>query len=345
MEKFELKHWPSHFGKYALIRVLKGYVKAYIFFGILFLVCFGLYFYSTNYMGFSIPYTKMGTRIALFGMLLGPFIPLISYLQRNKKYPSYGLNKDGFLLNERGWDAAYFTWDEIKDLKEFDHPKFGKELHFEFVNFTRAMNKDGQEKFAQALNREYVTQKNPKKISSQLVKGDLNEFIERFQEYYNAYKKDNPISDFEAYEIGTSYLKDMSLGFRISSKQFEKLDEIDNLQGRFFTFPIEDAPEIQLLVSIDRQEVEGLLNNGKISYPHKITNNVTKEESIDIIKQHLEDNAEDIKIKYAHFHYLGTNEYPNPCWVVYTKNLKSSMDANNHKDYIIDAKTKEVKTF
>ncbi len=345
MENFEIKHWPSHFGKHALMRVAKGYVKTYIFLAILFVVCFGLYFFSKVYLGFAIPYTKMGTRVAMFGMLLGPILPLISYLQRNKKYPSYGLNKDGFLLNERGWDAAFFGWDEIKDVKEFDHPKFGKELHFEFVSLTKAMNKEGQDKFTQALNREYVTQKNPKKISPELVKGNLTDFIIKFQEYYNNYKKENPVSDFEAYELGKDYIKDLNLGFRISSKKFEKLDAVEGLEGAYFAFPVEDNPGLQLLVSIAGQKVEGLLNNGKVVYPHQVTNNLTKEESIEVVKQHLGDQLSNVKVKHAYFHYSGIYEYPNPCWIVYTRNLNATLDGTRNTDYVVDAATKEVKTF
>lgn len=344
MEKFELEHKASHFGKHVLIRMLKGYIKAYLFFGILFIVCFGLYYYSKNYLGTVIPYTKMGFQVAFFGMLIGPFMPLISYLQRNKKYPSYGLNKDGFLLNERGWDAAHFGWDEIKDLKEFEHPKFGKELHFEFVNFTRAMNKDGQEKFAQAINREYVTQKHPKKISPELVRGDLTEFIQKFQEYYNTYKADNPISAIEAYELGTAYSKKLHLGYRISQKVYEKLDAVDGLQGAFFAFPVEDLKSLKFLVSIDRQQVDGIMKRDKMTYPHKVKNNLTIEEAKEIVESHLGNGLKDTKIKHAYFHYLGILEHPDPCWIVYTKNLKATLDGTKYTDYVINAETKIVET-
>lgn len=187
MQKFEIEHWPAYFGKHALMRLLKGYIKIYIFFGILFVVAGGLYMVSFVYLHTPIPFTRLGMMVAVYGVAISPFIPAIGWLQRKKKFPSYGLNKDGFLLNERGWDATFFDWDDIEDLKEFDHPKFGKELHFEFVSFTKAMNKDGEPRFAQALNREYVRQKQPKKISPELVKGDLTEFIQKFQEYHKAY--------------------------------------------------------------------------------------------------------------------------------------------------------------
>jgi hypothetical protein len=53
--------------------------------------------------------------------------------------------------------------DGIKEIKDFEHPSFGKELHFEFVSYTKALNKPGQDKFAQSLAREYSIEKQPKK--------------------------------------------------------------------------------------------------------------------------------------------------------------------------------------
>jgi hypothetical protein len=121
--EFEIEHWPSYFGKHTMIRMFKGYLKVYVFFGLLFVVAFGLYFFSKIFLGFPIPYTRFATQIAVYGMLIAPFIPAISYLQRNKKYPSYGINKDGFLINERGWNVAFFGWDESKTLQSTSIPE------------------------------------------------------------------------------------------------------------------------------------------------------------------------------------------------------------------------------
>jgi hypothetical protein len=104
--------------------------------------------------------------------------------------PSYGINKEGFLVNERGWNACFFKWDEIKEIKEFEHPSFGNELHFEFVSYTKALNKPGQDKFAQSLAREYSIEKQPKKISNQLVKGDITNFIEAFKVHFSNYQNE-----------------------------------------------------------------------------------------------------------------------------------------------------------
>jgi hypothetical protein len=88
----------------------------------------------------------------------------------------------------------FFTWDEIESIKEFDHPTFGKELHFEFVSYTKAINKPNQRKFEQSLAREYGIEKQPKKISAQLVKGDVTEFINLFSNYFNAQKQKDSVS-------------------------------------------------------------------------------------------------------------------------------------------------------
>lgn len=68
-----------------------------------------------------------------------------------------------------------------------------------------------------------------------------------------------------------------------------------------------------VLLPIVWKEVVGFLNKGKVSYPHKVTNNLTKEESFEIVKQHLKEKLGDVKIKRAHFHYSGIYEYPYPC--------------------------------
>jgi hypothetical protein len=134
----------------------------------------------------------------VFVLAISPFIPLISFFQRDRRNPSYGINEEGFLLNERGWNSAFFTWDEIESIKKFEHPKFGKELHFEFVSYTKAVNKPNQRKFEQSLSREYGIEKQPKKISAQLVKGDVSEFIDLFSNYFNLQKNKDVLSEQSA---------------------------------------------------------------------------------------------------------------------------------------------------
>jgi len=338
MHTFEIEHWPNYFGGHALKRLLKGYVK-----GILLLTAIAVVLFILGY------FTRLGIfvwgfRAFLFVIVISPLLPIVSYLQRNKKVPSYGVNKDGFLLNERGWDAAFFGWDEIKNLKEFDHPDFGKELHFEFVSYTKAINKEGQDKFGQSLAREYEIEKQNKKISPQLVKGDLSEFIARFNQYYTAYKQKYPISSFEAYETATAYIKQYNLPYYISSKQFSFIESIEGLNGGFFAFPIIDMGNYAFLVSTATKEVEGIRSEKQIDYPHKAPNTLTKAEAIEVVKKHLGNKLVDVKIKHAHFHFSGIYEYAKPCWIVYTKNLKATMEGALETDYVIDSETKEVAT-
>ena len=339
MIKFEIEHWPHYFGKHALKRLLKGYVK-----GILVLLAITIVLVLLGV------FTKLGffvwaSRGFLFVIIISPFLPILSYIQRNKKVPSYGVNKTGFLLNERGWNAAFFTWDEIKNLKEFMHPDFGKELHFEFVSSTKAINKEGQDKFAQSLMREYDIEKQPKKISSQLVKGDLSAFINRFKQHYNAYKQKNPISSTEAYEIAYAYIKENNLPFQISPKKFSLIDGIKGLNGSLYSFPINDMDKYEVLISTVKKEVEGIQSEKRIDYPHKAINLLTKLESIDVVKKYLGPNLEDVKIKHAYFYFSGVYEYAKPCWIVYTKNLKATMEGTLDTDYIVDSERKVVVSF
>ncbi len=190
---FEIEHWPNPFGKHYLRKMVKGYIKGYIFFGAIFIISFGLAFGSKLFLGFTIPYTMWVVRISGIVLIIAPFMPFLSYLQRDKKNPSYGINKDGFLLNERGWNSTFFTWDEIEWIKEHQDARLGRELHFEFKNYTKAINKDP--KFIVALSREYETEKLPKRITVEMVKGDVNPFIDKFIQYYNEFKRKNPAAE------------------------------------------------------------------------------------------------------------------------------------------------------
>jgi hypothetical protein len=181
---FDIEHWPNYLGKHALKRLVIGYIKGVLLLAGITLVLMTLYFFTHLFLFY---WLSVGF---LFGLAITPLLPIISYLQRNKKVPSYGINKEGFLVNERGWNACFFKWDEIKEIKEFEHPSFGKELHFEFVSYTKALNKPGQDKFAQSLAREYSIEKQPKKISNQLVKGDITNFIEAFIVHFSNYQNE-----------------------------------------------------------------------------------------------------------------------------------------------------------
>ena len=190
--EFEIEHWPNYFGKHALLRLLKGYIKGWIILSTIGILLFGIYFFTHLFILLWI------IRGIVLVLAISPFIPIISFFQRDRKNPSYGINEDGFLLNERGWNSAYFKWDEIESIKEFDHPKFGKELHFEFVSYSKAINKPNQRKFEQSLSREYGIEKQPKKISAQLVKGDVSEFIYLFSKYINSQKNKDVVSEQSA---------------------------------------------------------------------------------------------------------------------------------------------------
>ena len=192
VNKFDIEHWPNYFGKHTLKRLVIGYVKGVLLLTGIILVLITLY----HFTHIGLLYWISGG--FMIGLAITPLLPIVSYLQRNKKVPSYGINKDGFLLNERGWNAAFFKWDEIKEIKEFVHPTFGKELHFEFVSFTKALNKPGQQKFSQSLSREYSIEKQPKKISNQLVKGDTASFIEAFKKYYADHKGNEGNHEFKS---------------------------------------------------------------------------------------------------------------------------------------------------
>ena len=175
---FEIEHWPDRFGKHTLRRLIIGFIKGWILIALLTLAFFTIYFFT------RLSFFRWMTMGFAFVCVFAPFLPILSYFQQDRKNPAYGINKDGFMLNERGWYGCFFFWDEIASIKRYVHPKFGLELHFEFVSYTKAINKEGQDKFRQSLMREYEIQKQPKKISGQLVKGDVTEFIEKFEKYY-----------------------------------------------------------------------------------------------------------------------------------------------------------------
>jgi hypothetical protein len=265
--EFELEHWPNPFGKHALKRMFKGYVKGYIFFGTLCIIATGLYVGSKMIMGVALPYTRLFAMASFYVLILAPFMPFLSYLQRDKKNPSYGINKDGFLLNERGWNSTYFTWDEIAWIKEHQDPELGRELHFEFVNYTKAINKDP--KFLVSLSREYETEKRPKRITCQLVKGDVNPFINLFMQYYNDYKRKNPDMNSEgAIALAKEYAEANNYDFSFDAATAEKRDTFLNLKEPVWLVKSTSSNE-RIVVEMYSKKVPFVVDrDDKKKFPH-----------------------------------------------------------------------------
>ncbi len=259
---FEIEHWPHYFGKHALRRFIKGYIKGILLLSGIVIVSFALYFFT------HIPVFGWIFKSFLFVLVISPLLPLISYIQRDKKNPSYGINKDGFLLNERGWNSAFFTWDEIASIKEFDHPRFGKELHFELKDYTKAINKPGQ-KFQQSLAREYDIEKQPKKISNQLVKGDVTEFIQRFVKYFNDYKYANPDLDEKgALETAREYVEKYKVEFSFDNAFTERRENFMNISLPVYLIK-DSVSGLTIVVHIFERKVYFLVDaGGTKKYPH-----------------------------------------------------------------------------
>ena len=45
---FEIEHWPNYFGKHALLRLLKGFIKGWIVLSTIGIVLFGIYFFTIS---------------------------------------------------------------------------------------------------------------------------------------------------------------------------------------------------------------------------------------------------------------------------------------------------------
>lgn len=258
---FEIEHWPDPFGKHTLTRLIKGFIKGWLLLSAITIVLFGLYFF-TRLNWFR--YLTMGF---VFVLVTSPLLPILSFLQRDKKNPSYGINKEGFLLNERGWNSAYFKWDEIKSIKEFNDPKFGRELHIEFVSYTKAINKPGQDKFQQSLAREYEIEKQPKKISGQLVKGDVGPFIDKFIQHYNDYKRKNPdLDQAGALELAKTYAAEHNYEFDFSQVHCERKEEFMNLKKPVWLIV---ANKNTMVVEVFTKKIPFVVDqDGKKVFPH-----------------------------------------------------------------------------
>ncbi len=334
---FEIEHWPNPFGKHALKRMTKGYIKGWIVFSTAAIIFFTLYYFT------HISILGRVAQIAIIGLLISPFLPLISWIQRDKKNPSYGINKDGFLLNERGWNSAFFTWDEIEWIKDFDDPKLGKELHFEFKSITKAMNKPNQ-KFKQALNREYSMEKQPKRISMQLVKGDTGPFIEKFKTYFNAHKAVNPISKEEAFKKATAYIEKYCYPISLNIENAKRIENHLDFEGFVWLFSMPDSGE-SVVISEAEEAVLCILSQKQTKkFPHEFDNPMTKHEALDIGRQYLIDNQINGKIINGRgfFYQDGLERIEDPVWVVTAKLPHSNFDGTGNMSLLISVHSRKV---
>ena len=155
----------------------------------------------------------------------------------------------------------------------------------------------------------------------------------------------NTISSKEAYEIACTYINEYSLPITINPDNYTLLETLEELISSYYSFPLNDQNQYDLLVSIARQEVEGIRSASQWYYPHSIANLLTNAQSIEIVKKHLVNNLENIEVGTANFYFPGIYEYAKPCWIVQTKNIKARMEGTHHTDYVIDAVTKEIVTY
>ena len=84
-----------------------------------------------------------------------PFVPLISCLQRDRKSLPYAVNKNVVFLNKRGWNGAFFKWNEMADIPEYDNPKYGRKLHIKLKSLGDAFDSPGH-KFRQELRHDCI---------------------------------------------------------------------------------------------------------------------------------------------------------------------------------------------
>lgn len=336
-QNFEIEHWPNYFGKHALLRLAKGYVKVWMVFGTAAVVTFILFYFT------HISILGTAAQVCLLGLLISPLLPIISYIQRDRKNPSYGINEKGFLLNERGWNSAFFTWDEIDWIKPFTHPKYGQELHFEFEDVAKALNKPNQ-KFQQSLTREYVLEKQPKKISGQLVKGDVGPFIEKFTQYFKAHKQKQGMSKDKAFAIARDFLTQYSIPLRIAAADGHREEKLLDLEGAVWIFPDKDAGRSIVVSEVEKAVYCVLKRNNEKHFPQHFENPLSKKEAIQIAKAYIEANRLDVKIQplKVFFYQEGLESIDDPVWLVSTKMPENSFDGQNEMDLLISVISKKV---
>lgn len=331
--KYEIALWPSYFGKHVLIRMISGFVKGLVLLSAITGVFLVLAFVTR--LGVFI-WLARGFMVAI---LITPFLPIVSYFQRNRKEPSLGINQEGFLLNERGWNAAFFTWDEIASVSFYEHPKYGEELHFEFVSYTQALNKPGQDKFIGSLKREYEMEKQPFKISGQLVKGDIKSFIDLFLKYFEKYKAEYPVSKLEAFRMARVYVEEYSLPFVLDRKKMDEKRGLEGLSGPIYLFEDQKTKGHWIVVSQKNKSVEGIYSSNGWLKPHELEILVWQEDAKAIVRRHSES---DLTIERVILYPNGIDEYPHPCWAVQAKNERSTMDGTSAVDFFIDVQSGKI---
>ena len=228
-------------------------------------------------------------------------------------------------------------------MKEFDHPIFGKELHFEFESFTKAMNKPNQ-KFEQALRREYEIEKQPKKISGQLVKGDVGPFIEKFKTHFNAYKAAQPMKKEKAFKIATDYVENYSYPIAIDLVNAERKENLLDFEGPVWLFSMPDLGQ-SVVVSEKSEKVLCMLSrSNQKAFPHDYENPLSKEEAFAIGKKYLAERHPEAKAIFAKtlFYQGGMNNIKDPVWHVGATLPPSRFDGQNEISLWISVRSKQV---
>lgn len=113
---------------------------------------------------------------------------IMSYYQQNKKVPALGVNDEGFMMNQKGWDNAYFYWEEVASLEHVNDPIYGPGLIVHFKDLNAAINKEGQ-KFKNKLEQWYLDEKKPVLVNAEHIRGDINSFVDTMVSNFNKSKR------------------------------------------------------------------------------------------------------------------------------------------------------------
>jgi hypothetical protein len=120
----------------------------------------------------------IGFWIAVIGIIL--FIVAMRYGDR--KNPSFRLSKEGVLINNLGWNQAFFPWSEIASVEEVTGKKWPiVNIRLETIHKAIAAQ---EQKFQPFLKREHVSKKKPIIISGEYVTEDASFFISQLKKYY-----------------------------------------------------------------------------------------------------------------------------------------------------------------
>lgn len=265
-KQFEIEYWYNYTGSNNILRWAKGFLRVLIIFPLIIGAAIGIYMIIPLAI---LRYIVFGFSIAF---LIVPFFPLISYLQRNRKAPSYGLTKEGLFINERGWNSIFFKWDEIEALKVNNHPKFGNELYIKFKCFEDMMSKQ-DEKYRQNIEKEHVWSKCPVKLSSELTKEPVDDLVFQAMQYFEIHKRQTNHETPEVFEPEIqSYLDKYALDGDLNLTKSEKVIDFDDFYGDpYWLVPLKNNTEKyeKLAFSPVKKEVMYLLDaSGKKWYPH-----------------------------------------------------------------------------